>query len=109
MEMIKQDPEVNAVVEKLKGGARASPWVPMGVPPRQHYHILPNGLTLCFTLDILPGRRYWHLSIARKPGGPTQEEIEFWRRAFFREEPKMTYPSRIAGGASRHFFWRYTA
>ena len=42
------------IVKKMKEGARAAPWVPLGAPPRERYHHLPNGLALCFTLDILP-------------------------------------------------------
>lgn len=98
--------EVVAVVEKLKGTAQACPWVPLGVPPRQHYHRFPSGLSICFTLDILPEARYWHLSIARIPGGPAPEEIELWRHAFFNEEPTIELPSQIPGVESRHFYWR---
>lgn len=104
------DPErakdIPAIVKTLKETAAASPWVPLGVPPRQHYHVFPNGLSLCFTLDILLGAQYWHLSIARVPGGPTPEEIELWRRAFFDEEPTIEYSGRITGLLSRHFYWR---
>lgn len=101
------DPGVAVVVKKLKKRAQASPWVPLGVPPPEHYHRLPNGLTICFTLDVLPGIGYWHLSIARIPEGPTKEEIEFWRRAFFDEEPTIEWPGRIIGLMSKHFYWRY--
>lgn len=94
------------VVAKLKERAQASPWVPLGVPPREHFHRFPNGLSICFTLDVLPGVRYWHLSIARILGGPTPEEIELWRRAFFDEEPTIEFPGRIPGLSSRHFYWR---
>ena len=99
-------PDVVAIVNKLKDGARASPWIPAGVPPRERYHHLPNGLNLCLTMDILPkayihqlaqaigtkppeelgeGSQYWHLSIAR-PGArsPTPEEVEFWREPSLR-------------------------
>lgn len=106
--MNKQDPEVIAIVEKLKERALAHPWVPMGVPPREHFHRFADGLSLCFTLDVLPGCRLWHLSIARVPGDATPEEIEFWRRAFFDEPPTIELPSQIAGLSSRHFHWRVT-
>lgn len=99
-------PDVSVVVQKLKEKALTSPWEPLGVPPRQHFHRFPNGLTICFTLDVLPGARFWHLSIARVPGGPTPEEIEFWRRAFFEEEPTIELPSQILGLSSKHFHWR---
>ncbi|MBA7681931.1 hypothetical protein ES703_90275 [subsurface metagenome] len=98
--------EVVAVVEKLKGTAQACPWVPLGVPPRQHFHRFSSGLSICFTLDILPGARYWHLSIAKVPGYLTGQEIEFWRRAFFDEPPTIELPSQIPGVESRHFYWR---
>jgi len=98
--------DIAVIVQKLKEKALALPWEPLGVPPRQHYHILPNGLTICFTLDILPGARFWHLSIARVPGSLTPEEIEFWRHAFFDEEPTIELPSQILGLSSKHFHWR---
>ena len=107
--MVKQmnhDREVVAIVNKLKESAQAFPWVPLGVPPRQHYHRFPNGLTVCLTLDVVPGFRNWHLSIARVPGGPTPEEIEFWRHAFFDEKPTIELPSQILGLLARHFHWR---
>ncbi len=104
--MNRQDPDVVTIVENLKERARAHPWIPSGVPPRQHYHTFPNGLTICFTLDVLPGCRFWHLSIARVPGGSTPEEIDFWRHTFFDEEPTVELPGQISGVLSRHFHWR---
>jgi hypothetical protein len=98
---------IATIVEKLKERAAASPWVPLGVPPRQHYHVFPNGLSICFTLDILPETKYWHLSIARLPGGPTREEVELWRRAFFAEDPTIELSGQLPGFLSRHFYWRY--
>ncbi len=100
------DRDVTVIVEKLKERALAYPWVPLGTPPRQHFHRFPNGLNICFTLDILPGARFWHLSIARMLGSLAPEEIEFWRHAFFDEEPTIELPSQILGLASRHFHWR---
>ena len=97
--------DATAIVERLKQRAQASPWMPLGVPPQEHFHRFPNGLSICFTLDILPGARYWHLSIARYPGGPTAEEIEFWRRAFFDEPPTIELPGQIQPAFSRHFHW----
>ena len=104
--MSKQDPDVAAIVKKLKERALDHPWVPMGIAPRKHYHFFPNGLSICFTLDLLPEAEYWHLSIARIPGGPTPEEVELWRRAFFEEEPIKELLGQIPGINSRHFFWR---
>jgi len=122
-----QTAEVEAIVKKLKDRAQASPWIPAGVAPPEHYHQLPDGLKLCLTLDILPrgdvdllamaigaelpgdlvGAKFWHLSIARLGArGPTPEEIEFWRRAFFEEAPSKEVPGLITGVNSRHFFWR---
>jgi hypothetical protein len=128
VEMDRQGRDVVAIVKKLKDRARASPWIPAGVPPQEHYHHLPNGLHLCLTMDILPkwfvnqfaraigvkvpeelgeGGQFWHLSIARLgAGGPRPEEIEFWRRAFFEEEPVIEVPGILTGVNSRHFFWR---
>lgn len=116
------------IVKQMKDGARAAPWVPFGAPPRERYHHLPNGLALCFTLDILSpehvarfvsingsnipeylaqGGWFWHLSIAR-PGGPglRPEEMGFWRRAFFAEAPIIEMSGLLPGVNSRHFFWR---
>ena len=104
--MDRQDPDIVAIVEKLKEKALAHPWVPLGVPPREHFHRFPNGLTLCFTLDVLLGVRYWHLSIARLPSGPTAEEVEFWRGAFFDEPPAIELPGPLHGSLSQHFHWR---
>ena len=120
--------DIAAIVKKLKDGARASPWVPFGIPPRERYHHLPDGLNLCLTLDILAkeyvnrlaqairtkppealaeGGRFWHLSIARVgAGSPAPEEVEFWRRAFFEEDPIIEVPGLITSVKARHFFWR---
>jgi len=126
--MDRRDPDVVAIVKKLKDRAQASPWVPVGVAPPEHYHQLPDGLKLCLTLDILPrgdvdllamaigaelpegfgeGAKFWHLSIARLGArGPTPEEIEFWRRAFFEEPPGIEVPGQVPAVQSRHFFWK---
>lgn len=101
--------EITAVVAKLKERAVSSPWqplrVPVGAPPQEHFHFFPNGLSLCFTLDVLPpGAKYWHLSIVRTLGSPTTEEIELWRRAFFDEPPIMAYPAQLLS-KGWHFFW----
>ncbi len=99
--MDKRVPDVVAVVKKLKDGAQGSPWIPAGAPPRERYHHFPNGLSICFTLDIftkvylnqlaqasgakipeelVEGGRFWHLSIARLGArGPTPQEVDFWR------------------------------
>ena len=98
--------EVTAIVEEMKRRAQASPWVPVSVPPRQHYHLFPNGLSLCFSLDVLPETQYWHLSIARIPGGPTKEEVELWRQAFFNEEPIIQLPSQTPYLVGKHFYWK---
>ncbi len=110
--MDRRAPDVVAIVKKLKDRAQASPWIPAGVASPEHYHHLPDGLKLCLTMDILPkafGERsqFWHLSIARLGArGPTPEEIEFWCRAFFEEEPIKEVPGLLTGVKSRHFFWR---
>lgn len=104
--MNEQARDVAAIVKEMKEkAALASPRVPISVPPRQHYHTFPNGLTICFTLDNLPLGRYWHLSLARVPGSPTKEEVDFWPRAFFDEEPLV----KLLGITlpSFHFIWRY--
>lgn len=123
-----QAEEVEAIVKKLKDRAQASPWIPAGIAPPEHYHHLPDGLKLCLTLDMLPreymdllaraigsrlpegfgeGAKFWHLSIARLGArGPTPEEVEFWRRAFFEEPPSIEVPGQVPAVQSRHFFWR---
>ncbi len=126
--MDRRDPEVVAIVKKLKDEARASPWIPAGAPPHARYHHLPNEISLCFTRDLFSkkyinrlaqaigtkipeelgeGGQYWHLSIAR-PGAhsPTPEEVEFWRRAFFEEEPIIEVLGLIPAIKAKHFFWR---
>jgi len=126
--MDRRAPDVVAIVKKLKDRAKAFPWIPAGVPPKASYHHLPNGLGLCLTLDLLSreylnrlaraigtkvpeelseGGKFWHLSIARLGAkGPTQKEVEFWRRAFFEEAPIIEVPGLIPSVKSRHFFWR---
>ena len=65
--------DVVAIVKKLKDRARASPWIPAGVPPREHYHHLPNGLGLCLTMDIL---RKWYMNrLAQAIGVKLPEEL----------------------------------
>ena len=98
--------DVTAISKKLKEKARAHPWIPVGVPPREHYHKFRNELMICFTLDVLPETRYWHLSIARIGEGPTREEMKLWCRAFFDEEPNIVLPGGIAGLSAKHFYWR---
>lgn len=126
--MDRRDLDVVAIVKKLKDSALVSPWIPAGVPPRERYHHLPNGLSLCLTMDLLPkeyvnrlaqaigtkvpeelgeGGQFWHLSITRLgTRGPTPEEVEFWRRAFFEEEPTIEVPGLIPSIKAKHFFWR---
>jgi len=121
-------PEVVAIVKKLKDRAKASPWMPSGLPPPVCYYHLPDGLSLCFTLDLFTkeylnrlaraigakaagelgeGGQFWHLSIARMGAqGPNPGEVEFWRGAFFGEAPAVEVPGLIPGLSSRHFFWR---
>jgi len=119
--------EADAIVRKMKAAAGANPWVPIGVAPRERYHRLPDGLSLCFTLDVLskdylnrlarafgekpPGRlaegsRFWHLSVARPGCAPTLAEVAFWRRAFFEKAPFFQMGGIITAVNSRHFFWK---
>ena len=104
--MSHQDPDVATIVEKLKEKAWVRPWVPLGIPPREHYHVFPNGLSICFTLDVLLDIRFWHLSIARVPGGVAPDEVDFWRHAFFDKTPDIESLSPISFVAGRHFYWR---
>ena len=122
--MEKRYPDAVDIAEKMKDGARAAPWVPMGIAPRERYHHLPDGLNLCLTVDIIsdelveailrinrvtrikPGS-FWHLSVARTKGAnPTAEEVSFWRETFFTEEPDVELSGESTGINSRHFFWR---
>ena len=122
------DLNVGAIVKKLKDRARASPWVPVGLPSREHYHNLSNGLTISLTIDILSiaqlarltrmklpeelteDSQWWHLSIARLGSrGPSPEEVRFWRQAFFKEKPTIEMPGLLTGINTRHLFWRIEA
>ena len=94
------------IVKKLKERTRDHPWAPTVIASREHFHMLPNGLGICFTQDILEGGRYWHLSISRIPRGPTAQEVEFWRRAFFDQEPIVERPGRLKDDWLKHFYWR---
>lgn len=98
--------EADAIVRKLKEGARANPWVPHDVAPPERYHHFPDGLSLCFTLDVLPWGRFWHLSIAHPGTALTPAEVDFWRRAFFEAVPTGEMSGVIKAMNSRHFFWR---
>ena len=127
--MDRRYPDAAAIVKKMKDGARANPWVPLGIAPQERYHHFPNGLSLCLTVDVLSkegfkelarrfglkppgdlgeGGQFWHLSMARVGSlPPAQEEVEFWRRAFFEEEPIIEMRGLLTGLHTRHFFWRY--
>lgn len=124
-EMKKRYPDAAAIAEKMKEGAWSAPWVPVGIAPRERYHYLPDGLSLCLTVDTIteeladmaskivrsavqvkPGS-LWHLSIARLDDSPpTEEELIFWRKTFFKEEPIIELPRTTGSLKSRHFFWR---
>ena len=99
-----------AIAEQLKRMADAYPWEPfkqLGPPPRRHFRSLDDGLSLCFTLDILPrGLRLWHLSLCRVPQGVSRAEEELWCQLFFEQQPMIERPSEIPGLGSRHFYWR---
>jgi len=97
-------PDIVAIVKKLKDRARASPWISAGVPPRERYHHLPNGLNLCLTVDILP-KEYMN-QLAQAIGTKPPEEVEFWCRTFFEEEPIIEMPGLILAIKAKHFFWR---
>jgi hypothetical protein len=105
MDQLKQN--VEEMVRSLKETARRNEGVPLGPPPEECRRFLPDGLGLCLTVDFIPGRgRYWHLSVARTGDRfPSAEEIEFWRRAFFDEEPLIEVPGMLNDVNSRHFFW----
>jgi len=93
------------IVQRLKDEAFRHPWVPVGLPARRHFYHTADGLSICFTLDILPIDRFWHLSIARPGGRLTEEEVAFWRRAFKVEESAIENPGQIVPESSRHIYW----
>lgn len=95
------------IAEQMKRVADAHPWVPVGVPPRRHYCHADN-LSLCFTLDLLPGGlSFYHLSMIRNDFGapPSDEEARGWCAAFFGDAEPFECPSQLPGVPSRHFFW----
>ena len=120
--------KIATIVKKLKQRAGESPWIPFKLVAPEHRHNFPDGLSICFTIDILPvaymnklarlagtelpeglgeDSLWWHLSITRlAPGGPSPEEISLWRRAFFKEEPTIEVPGLIIGANARHIYWR---
>lgn len=102
--------EYGEIARELKRIAEAYPFHPfkeLGPPARRHYRSFDDGLSLCFTLDILPGDlKVWHLSLCRTPGGLSPAEQESWCRLFLEGEPDIERPSEIPGLPSRHFFWR---
>ena len=97
------------IAEQLKRTAKAYPWEPykeLGPPPRRHFRSLDDGLSVCFTLDVVPGGLFWHLSLCRVPQGVSRAEQELWCRLFFEEQPMIERPSEIPGLGSRHFYWK---
>jgi len=106
VKMNRQDPELIAIIKRLKKIARTFPWIPLDVPAQRHYHVFPDGLSICFTLDIVPRFKFWHLSIFRALGDFTPEEIEFLPRAFFDEPPAIQFASQINGLQNMHFYWK---
>ena len=96
------DQATSEIVQRLRD--EAHPWVPMGVPPQRHYHHFPDGLSICFTQDVLPWGTFWHLSV-RRPGGLTEEDLRFWPRAFFDADPEIRRPGVLFSEDTRHFFW----
>ncbi len=103
--------DYKAIADELKRTAEANPFEPfkqLGPPLRRHYRSFDDGLTVCFTLDILPdGSKFWHLSMGRTPQGISQAEQEMWCRLFFDEQPVIERPGEIPGLLTRHFFWRF--
>ena len=77
-------------VKELRELARAHPWVPVGPPPARHYRGLGPGISVGFTLDMLPGLCAEHLSVSfhRPPGAgaawiPNIKALEVIAKAFF--------------------------
>ncbi len=93
------------LVERLKDEAFRRPRMPAEPIPQRHYHHFPDKLGLCFTQDVLPMGRFWHLSVAR-PGGPTEEDLAFWPRKFVDADPVITMPGILLRKDARHFYWR---
>jgi len=100
------DQDQSRLVQRLKDEAFRHPRVPSGMPARRHYHHFPDGLSVCFTQDVLPMGQLWHLSVARVQGELTEEEVASWPKAFFDEEPDIRRPGEIHGPRAQHFFWR---
>ena len=90
------------VAEEMKAVAEAHPWLPVSPPPQRHYRAA-DGLHLCFTLDIHPTRRFFHLSLCRPglEGRPADGEVEPWLQAFFGCVRPFEVPSPLP---ARHFF-----
>lgn len=127
--MENQAPEIKELVARMKAIAQEHAAVPVRPPRQECYYHFANGLNLCLTVDILTmrwvtamsrlpgvevpqemaGAKFWHLSVARLGNtAPTDDETEFWSKAFFEEAPvfqmKMGVVPRVS---SRHFFWKY--
>lgn len=100
------DHDKTGVVQSLKDEAFKHPRVPLAVPAQRHFHRFPNGLSVCFTQDVFPMGKFWHLSIARVGGVLTEGEANVWRQAFFDEEPDFEHEAELHGPAGRHFYWK---
>jgi len=96
---------ISRLVQQMKATAFRYPWTPRRVVPRRHFHRFPNGLSICFTQDVLPMTTFWHLSLARERG-LTEQELRFWPRAFFDADPEIDRPGELLPTGARHFFWR---
>jgi hypothetical protein len=123
-----EEKEVKETVEKMKAAALQHAGPPLGPAARDCYRELADGLRLCLTVDDLTrewigmvakafglnltpaqvtGRKLWHLSIARVGRDLGKDEVEFWRRAFFKEPVWHQSGGVMPGVNSRHFFWEY--
>ena len=79
----------------------------MDILPKEYMNWLAQAIGAKLPEEFGERSQFWHLSIARLGArGPTPEEIEFWCRAFFEEEPIKEVPGQITAIKSKHFFWR---
>jgi len=79
----------------------------MDILPKEYINQLAQAIGTKPPEELGEGGQFRHLNIARLGArSPTPEEVEFWCRAFFEEEPIIEVPGLIPAIKAKHFFWR---
>lgn len=76
------------------------------MPHHRHFYVTGDGLKIMFTLDGRQEGEYWHLSISRQDGTPSDEEAKRVVKAFFPRDHGIVLEGPNLGFSPyvRHFF-----